>query len=118
MGSYTPISIVPTGLAPSYNSVALADTFASPQDQLTFLHVKNGSGSAVTVTIAPYLTSVPNGLAGTQTVSSLSVSVPASGDRMIGPFAPAFIDASGNVNVSYSSITSVTAAAIRMPRVA
>lgn len=112
-------SIVPGGLAPSYSAAsATGDTVASPaNDERTFIHVKNAGGAAIVVTINPVSpTSAKVQGAGVLTVPAISVSVPAtSGDRMIGPIPQAYIDAGGNINLSYSAVTSVTVAALRLP---
>ena len=100
-------SIVPAGIGVSFSAAAVGgDTIATAPDQLTWLHVKNGGGSSINVTIAAAITSVPNALAGTQTVANSVVAVPAGAEREIGPFPQAFIDGNGNV------------AAKRLPRVA
>ncbi|UCD57872.1 MAG: hypothetical protein JSV16_01815, partial [Candidatus Hydrogenedentota bacterium] len=44
------------------------------------------------------------------------VSVPASGEKMIGPFPKdRFNDTAGKVQIAYSGVTSVTVAAIELP---
>jgi hypothetical protein len=112
-------SVVPAGITPAYASAAAGgDTVACPPDQLTFLHVKNGSGGSITVTAAPAVASVPNAYAGQQTVPAIAVAIAAGTERMIGPFAPAYIDGNGNLNLTYSGVTSLTIGAFRVPRVA
>jgi hypothetical protein len=76
----------------------------------TFLHVKNGSASPVTVTLTS------TGAIRGQTVSNVTVSVPASGDRFIGPIArELFAGASdGLCAVGYSATTTVTVAALQI----
>ena len=69
------------GINPTYGSAAGGGDKVSPSER-TFLHVKNGSASALTVTLTA--TAAVRG----QTVSNLTVSVPASGERMIGPITP------------------------------
>lgn len=104
-------TVTRTGLAPTYAAAAGGgDTFTPGQN--TFLHVKNGSGGAITVTIAtPGTTS---GLA----IADVSVSVPATtGDRMIGPLPGSlFTDpATGVGNITYSGVTSLTVAIVDVP---
>lgn len=111
MALLTVQNITRSGLAPSYSAAAGGgDTIPSP-DSETFLHVRNGGGSAITVTIA-----TPGTVLGDLAVADVSVSVPAGGERMIGPLPYAhFADpATGNASISYSSVTSVTVAAIRL----
>ncbi len=97
-------------------AAAAGDTIKEDGLQRTFLAVENGSGSSVDVTITAQDTTAKAPGVGEVTVSDMVVSVPASGNRFIGPFPAAFIDASGNVAVGYSDETSVTVAALRLPR--
>lgn len=120
MAALTIQPIVAAGLAPAYAAASAGgDTLQNDTQKNTFLHVKNASGSAINVTIAPYVASVNVAGVGAVTVPSIVVTVPATtGDRMIGPFAQTYTDANGNVNVTYSAVTSVTVAAIKLPRAA
>jgi|SRR5215217_3615713 len=74
----------------------------------TMLYVLNGSGAPITVTVQTPLT--VDGL----DVADLTVTVPAAGFRIIGPFpvgtfGRAYGDANaGRAYVDYSSVTSVT----------
>lgn len=113
-------SIVAAGLAPTYSAASAGgDTLLNDTQKNTFLHVKNASGAAITVTIAPYVASVNVADVGAVSVPNISVSVPATtGDRMIGPFPASYTDANGNVNVAYSAVASVTVAAVKLPRAA
>lgn len=102
--------IVRTGLNPSYG-VAEADgnAFANTDPGRRFVHVKNGGGAQITVTVVTPQTI--NGLG----VADLTVDVPASGERMIGPFPPSsFNQGDGLVHVDYSDVTSVTVAALKI----
>jgi hypothetical protein len=99
--------IVNTGLAPAYvPATAGGDNFTPDQD--TFIHVKNGGGSSITVTVATPGTA-PGGLAVADSVTT----VPAAGERMIGPFpAEQYADPAGtpagNAFISYSGVVTVT----------
>ena len=93
------------GLNPSY-SAAAAGGDEAPNDEITFLHVKNGSGGSIDVTIQTPGTI--DGLA----ITDRTVAVPASGERMIGPFPASVYGAT--LTISYSGVTSLTIAAIRM----
>lgn len=79
-----------------------------------FLEVLNGSGSPITVTVQTPGT--VEGLA----VADLAVTVPAAGNRRIGPFpgvfkqAPDAVVGPGQVLVDYSAITSVTRAVVKL----
>lgn len=104
------------GLAPVYAAAAGGGDKIPGSDADTFIHVKNGSGGALTVTVVTPGTVVGSGgLA----VADVAVSVPAGGERMIGPFPPDIYgnpaDA-GKVAITYSGVTSLTIAAIRCRR--
>lgn len=107
------------GLDPTFVAAAAGgDSFPNANDERTYIRVKNGGASSITATVAPASpTSVKQqGVTpGPVSLPSYSVSVPASDERTLGPFPAAYTDANGNVNVSYSAVTSVTVAAIRMP---
>ncbi|MCZ6721845.1 MAG: hypothetical protein O7A65_09920, partial [Proteobacteria bacterium] len=79
--------------------------------------VKNGDASAHTATVTVQDSSVTVAGFGALTKTNPQVSVPASGERWIGPFAEAFNDATGFVQVTYDAVTSVTVAAIKVPGV-
>lgn len=97
-----------SGLAPSYGAAAGGgDSF--PNDGKTVLHVKNGGGGSITVTVD------------SQAQCSFgfdhneAVVVGAGADKILGPFPPKrWNDSNERVNVTYSGVTSVTVAAIRV----
>lgn len=109
-------AIVRTGLNPAYtavvagaaNGIAFDNSSAGP-----VLHVKNGGGGAVAVTIE-----TPGSIDGLA-IPDLSVSVPAGEDRIIGPFPKALYnqvepDTALNeaVVVTFDIDTSVTVAVL------
>jgi len=89
-------------------AAAGGDTFALPHGAVG-LRVKNGSGSAMTATIAfPGSTSY-----GVANPAKTSASIAAGAEVVIGPFPASAADATtGLVSVTYSSATSVTVAAV------
>ena len=94
------------GLNPTMSAAnAGGDTVVA--DDRTFLRVKNGSGSPVTVTVT-----TPGTVSGLA-IADATMSVPATtGDMMLGPLpASLFGDP---VSISYSAVTSVTVAALRV----
>ncbi len=94
-----------SGLAPAYAAAAGGGDTCTPGGN-TFLHVKNGSGGALTVTVAAKSIPAPDLATG-----NLVVSVPAAGERMIGPIRPEhFADPalSGAAAITYSGVTSLT----------
>jgi len=98
------------GVAPTYAAAAGGGDKFVP-DATTFIQVKNGSGGALTVTVAP--TKVP--LAGL-TETFAAVSIPATtGDKMIGPFpAEHFAGSDGLADITYSGVTSLTVAVVKV----
>lgn len=113
-------TIVEAGLEWSTASAAGGgDTFANPTDERTMFYIANGGGSDITVTFNAQPASVPLPGYGDLAISDRAVVVTAGENRLIGPFPAAkFNNASGAVEVSYSSATSVTVAALRLARAA
>lgn len=100
------------GLAAVYAAAAAGgDTFNPDED--TFLHVKNGSAGALTVTVV-----TPGSAAGGLTIADSVTSVPAGGERFIGPFPRGHFGraSDGKADVTYSGVTSLTLAVLRAPR--
>ncbi len=96
------------GLAPTYTAANTTDTFVG--DGRTMLHVKNGGGGSITATISSH--AVPG--VGEQTLDKV-ITIPAAGERMIGGILPgAYTDNTGIATVTYSGVTTVTAAAIQV----
>lgn len=109
MATLTVQDIVQTGLEASY-AAAAGGGDEIPNTGQQFLHVKNGGGSDIVVTITS--TATYGGLA----VADPTVTVTAGEDRFIGPFPPGvYNNSNGRVAVAYDSVTSVTVAALRLP---
>lgn len=100
------------GVALTYAAAAAGDTFLNNGREM--MHIKNGAGSPITVTFTSGAASGNKcsfGVAGTQHDSV--VTVPATSDRLCGPFNKDQFNDSGDglsVHVTYSSITTVTVA--------
>lgn len=93
------------GLTPSFAAAANTDTVAA--DGRTALWVKNGSGGSINVTVIT--TATVGGLA----VADLVVAVSAGAEKIIGPFPRSlFGNAQNQADIDYSSITTVTRAAV------
>jgi hypothetical protein len=114
MATYTVQTVTEAGLAPTYTAVGATDTFApsaADYDKAMILHVKNAGGSADSVSVDD-----PNSLgpAGATAYNpDVTVSVPATtGDRLIrlAPVRRYVNTGTGNVTVTHSFQTSVTAA--------
>ena len=117
MAQLTPLVIALAGLATAYDAVNSEDKVKQPTDQRLFLHVKNGGGGSINVTIPVVQTAVRTPSGGSLTLSNIVVAVGAGAEKMIGPFPPAYVDASGDVTIQYSGTSSVTAKAFTLPRV-
>jgi hypothetical protein len=102
------------GLTPSYGAAAAGDTVAVAGDERILVHVKNGGGSSITVTIPAEAT--PQTIAGFGSVAmaDLTATIAAGAEKIIGPISSGYIDAAtGTAAVNYSSTTSVTRTAYR-----
>ncbi len=100
--------VVRTGLDPVYTAMTVDGVeFQNNEDVL--IVVKNSAASAAVVTIATPATY--SGL----TLADLTVSVPASGTRFIGPFPRRdFNNSAGKVTVTTDTITTTTIAAVSL----
>lgn len=98
-----------TGLAPVYGAVDGVNGNTFPNNGQTLAIVRNGSASSITVTFA----SVPDPYG---RIGDAVVAVPAGTDMAVGPFNQALFNQAsvnpGNVNVSFSSATTVTMALV------
>jgi len=114
MATLTPVSAALTGA--TFTPVAAAgggDQFANPRGN-ALLYVKNGSGAPITVTFAAQTTARPaEGPFPSMTVANNAVAVAAGGERLIGPVPAAFNDGNGNVQITYSGVTSLTVVPIQ-----
>lgn len=112
MAVLTVQSITPIGTSPSYVAANLNGDKVRPSNR-TFLHVKNGSGGSVTVTVDDTITKEPVGAVCFD--PDLEVTIEGGGERFIGPIDPArFRGEDGNADISYDSVASVTVAALRI----
>jgi hypothetical protein len=96
-----------TGLNPTY-AAATGGGDTVKTGQTTFLHVKNGHTSPQTVTVAT--TGTLDGFA----VADLAIAVPNAEERMIGPINDAFRGSNGLAAITYSGVTALTIAAVRV----
>ena len=111
MAALTTQQIVQAGLNPTFTAAAGGGDTATPGDK-TFLVVKNGGGSPITVTLAAFPDTSPWGT----TIPDLAVTVPNAGERWIGPLVgSSFANPStGAAGISYSGVTSVTVAVVTL----
>jgi len=96
------------GLTPSFGAAAAGgDSFANTGKE--FLHVKNGHSGSQTVTVN---SQTPCNYGSDHDVA---VAVPAGGERIIGPFPKdRFNDANGLAQLTYSGVTLLTIAVVRV----
>lgn len=112
MATLSTQTVTRSGIGPTYASATGGgDAMSCGTDMM--LHIKNGAGSSMTVTLA-----IPSGSSGYPNVAytSTAVVVPNAGERMIGPIqAPIYQDpTTGLCTITYSTSTSVTVAAINL----
>lgn len=108
----TPQVISRLGLAEAFTAADNTNGETCPNNGNMFLHVKNTGGGACTVSIAK--SGIPT-IDGDATVAKTVVVPITTGDRMIGPFLPGiYNDSSGNINVTFSTGTGVTAAYVQL----
>jgi len=75
-----------------------------------YLLVKNGGASPITVTVV-----TPGVTIFGSAEPDLTVSVPAAGERLIGPMRQELVNSTINaINITYSGVTSVTVSAITL----
>jgi len=101
--------IVHAGLSPTYTAMGAAGDEVACIDDRMMLHVKNADTGAHTVTID---SKVPCNQGNDH---DIAVSVPAGGERLIGPFPTArFRNASGRIDISVDDETDMTFAAFHL----
>lgn len=108
MATLTVQTINHAGLTPSFTAAAGGgDEFVNTGN--CFLYVKNGDTASMDVTVANVK------LSNYGKDDDVVVSVPASSEEMIGSFPKwRFDDSNQKVQITYSAVTSVTVAAIKL----
>lgn len=101
----------PVVAGPSFIAASGGGDTLKPGDNARLL-VKNGGGAPITVTIPRYPALDTEGIA----EAPFAASVPAAGERWIGPlYGSRYMNpATGNVEVTYSGVASVTVAAVNV----
>ncbi|MCB1972155.1 MAG: hypothetical protein KDG54_17270 [Geminicoccaceae bacterium] len=115
MAALTLQTIALAGIVPAYSAVNSQDTVKVNTAQRNFLHVKNGGGGSINVTITAVKTSARVQGVGTVSISDEVVAVAAGAEKIIGPFTEAYMDTDGTVTIDYSGTTSVTAGVFSLP---
>lgn len=110
MALLTTQTIKGSGITPTYAAASAGGDKVSLAALNTFLHIKNGGGSSITVTVTTQNADY-RGL----TLPDRTVTVAAAGEQMIGPLdASLQADINGQASIGYSAVTSVTVAAFRL----
>lgn len=111
MATLTVQDVTRLGLAPTYAACTSGGDAFAPSSE-TWLHVKNTSGGALTVTVAAAKVPLTD-----TTITVAAVSIPATtGDKIIGPFPYDFFAAAsdGLAAITYSGVTNLTIAVLRL----
>ncbi len=110
MATLTTQNITRLGITPTYAAAAGGGDRFTPAAN-TFLHVKNTSAGAITVTIVTPNEAFPN-----VATADVAVSVPATtGDKMIGPLPyERFAASDGLGDITYSGVTNLTVAIVNL----
>lgn len=114
MATVTPLSPSTSGSTFSPASASAGgDKVTNPRGSI-LIYVKNASGGSINVTLAKQIATRPaEGPYPSMAVSDIVVAVGAGVEKIIGPVPAAYNDGNGDVNIAYSSATSVTVAAIQ-----
>lgn len=112
MATLTAQQISQAGLKPTTVTPAAAgDKLANTGKE--FFFVENGSGSAITATVVPVVTTVQDPLLGILKKENSVLSLAAGEQGFLGPFeVDAFNDTSGNITITCSATASVKLAAL------
>jgi len=112
MAELTVQQVTEAGGAATYVSATEGGDTADNNGNM-FLHIKNGSGGEITVTIAALTTSVDSGMYGDLTKANATIAIAGGAEAFIGGFAPAaFNNGNGEIAITYSEVTSLTIAAL------
>lgn len=102
--------ITPLGIAPAYVAAdATGNNFALDTLERAFIHAKNTNAATRTITIPKQVSQAYVPGYGLVALADLVIVVPANtGDVMIGPIAPAYVDVNGLCNMTFSAVTNLT----------
>lgn len=108
--------ITAAGLSPVLSAASIQDIIETAGNDRVFLHVANGGGAGITVTVSALRPDVDVEGVGNLAVPDVSVAIAAAGEAFIGPFEKAYRDGAGLLTIDYSDVTSVTSAAFKLAR--
>jgi len=90
---------------------------AVPNDGNVFLLVSNGDASSHSVSVTPSLTTLNVPGIGQITKATVTAAIGAGDEALLGPFPPAvFNNASGQIAITYTAVTSMKIMAVRISR--
>lgn len=116
MAAITPQSASVNGTDLTFSSTAGGGDTVDNSSGKTLLILKNANAASRTVAVTAVTTTRPaSGSFPAQTVSNLSVVVPAGGTTVIGPIPAAYNTTAGLLQLTYSATTDLTIAAITTP---
>tara|TARA_B100000497_G_scaffold1592_1_gene1885 strand:+ start:4636 stop:4980 length:345 start_codon:yes stop_codon:yes gene_type:complete len=103
----TQAGIVPVTVTPESTGDKLANTGKQ------FFHIENASGSSVTATVVPVVTTVVDPLLGVLAKEDAVLTLAANEEGFLGPFeVDAFNDVDGNITITCSETASVKLSAL------
>tara|TARA_R110001606_G_scaffold382043_1_gene543585 strand:+ start:1206 stop:1550 length:345 start_codon:yes stop_codon:yes gene_type:complete len=104
--------ITQSGLNPVYTA-ALAAGDVLVNTGIQYFHVKNESGSSVTASVTPVISTVIDPLLGTLVKEIASLTLTAGQAGFLGPFeTDAFNSPTGQLTLTYTAVTNITVAAL------
>jgi hypothetical protein len=113
MALLTKQNVTRAGVVPAYTAAAGGGDEFVPGDE-TYLHVKNGSGGSITVTIV-----TPRTAKG-QAIADVAVAIAAGAEKLIGPFPDEDYadpsDPNRRADITYSGVTSLTIGCFALSR--
>ena len=113
MATLTRQEVTESGLLATYSAAAGGgDDFKNTG--VEWIHVKNGSGGNITVTVVAQNTDASNVPFGDLTKASSVVVVDAATEQFIGPFPTNAFNLVGSVQITYSGVTSLTIAVLTL----
>ena len=104
--------IIQAGLTPTYTTATAAGDLLS-NTGIQFFHVKNESGISVTASVTPVVTTYIDPSLGTLIKETATLVLATGESGFLGPFeVGAFNDPMGTIEIEYTTVTSVTVAAL------
>lgn len=111
MADLVPLTISRTGVLDTLAAAAVGGDALTLNTGKQYLHVNNGGGAPITVTIAFNSSAIIDG----QTATNKTVSITNGTSKLIGPFPPSlYNDALSKVQITYSAVTTVTVGAFTL----